>query len=78
VVRGPGADVHGPDVRQRCLEPVAALRFVEGELTFDCMEATKDYLRRDGKPMAFCTDKHTYSTADSVNPVPRKYEVPRD
>jgi transposase len=35
------------------------LRFVEGESTFDYMEATKDYLRRYGKPVAFYTDKHT-------------------
>ena len=35
------------------------LRFVDGESTFDYMEATKDYLRRYGKPVAFYTDKHT-------------------
>ena len=35
------------------------LRFVESESTFDYMEATKDYLRRYGKPVAFYSDKHT-------------------
>jgi hypothetical protein len=34
------------------------LRFVEGESTFDYMAATKDYLRRYGKPVAFYSDKH--------------------
>jgi hypothetical protein len=35
------------------------LRFVEGESTFDYMNATKDYIRRHGKPVAFYSDKHT-------------------
>jgi hypothetical protein len=35
------------------------LRFVDGESTFDYMEAAKEYLRRYGKPVAFYTDKHT-------------------
>jgi len=35
------------------------LRFVEGASTFDYMNATKDYIRRHGKPVAFYSDKHT-------------------
>src|ERR1700722_1255265 len=35
------------------------LRFVEGESTFDYMEATKLYIERYGKPVAFYSDKHT-------------------
>jgi len=35
------------------------LRFVEGESTFDYMNATQDYLRRHGKPVAFYSDKHS-------------------
>jgi len=35
------------------------LRFVEGESTFDYMQATKLYIERYGKPVAFYSDKHT-------------------
>jgi hypothetical protein len=35
------------------------LRFVEGESTFDYMQATKTYIERYGKPVAFYSDKHT-------------------
>ena len=35
------------------------LRFVEGESTFDYMQATKRYIERYGKPVAFYSDKHT-------------------
>jgi transposase len=35
------------------------LRFVEGESTFDYMQATKSYIERYGKPVAFYSDKHT-------------------
>jgi hypothetical protein len=35
------------------------LRFVEGESTFDYMEATRLYIERYGKPVAFYSDKHT-------------------
>jgi transposase len=34
------------------------LRFVEGEATFDYMQAAKSYLRHYGKPIAFYDDKH--------------------
>jgi transposase len=34
------------------------LRFVEGEATFDYMQAAKSYLQRYGKPLAFYDDKH--------------------
>jgi len=35
------------------------LRFVEGESTFDYMQATRTYIERYGKPVAFYSDKHT-------------------
>lgn len=35
------------------------LRFVEGESTFDYMQATRLYIERYGKPVAFYSDKHT-------------------
>ena len=35
------------------------LRFVEGESTFEYMQATKSYIERYGKPVAFYSDKHT-------------------
>ncbi len=35
------------------------LRFVEGESTFDYMLATKQYIERYGKPVAFYSDRHT-------------------
>jgi len=35
------------------------LRFVEGESTFDYMQATRTYLERYGKPLTFYSDKHT-------------------
>jgi hypothetical protein len=35
------------------------LRFVESESTFDYFEATKTYLRRYGRPVAFYSDKHS-------------------
>jgi hypothetical protein len=35
------------------------LRFVEGESTFDYMQATKTYIERYGKPVCFYSDKHT-------------------
>jgi hypothetical protein len=35
------------------------LRFVEGESTFDYMQATRLYIERYGKPIAFYSDKHT-------------------
>jgi hypothetical protein len=35
------------------------LRFVEGESTFDYMQATKQYIERYGKPVAFYSDRHT-------------------
>ena len=35
------------------------LRFVEGESTFDYMTATRRYIERYGKPVAFYSDKHT-------------------
>jgi transposase len=35
------------------------LRFVEGESTFDYMRATKQYIQRYGKPVAFYSDRHT-------------------
>jgi transposase len=35
------------------------LRFAEGESTFDYMQATKLYIERYGKPVAFYSDKHT-------------------
>lgn len=35
------------------------IRFVQGESTFEYMQATKDYLRRYGKPIALYSDKHT-------------------
>jgi transposase len=35
------------------------IRFAEGESTFEYMEATKTYLTRYGKPVAFYSDKHT-------------------
>jgi hypothetical protein len=35
------------------------LRFIEGESTFDYMQATKLYIERYGKPVAFYRDKHT-------------------
>lgn len=38
---------------------IQLLRFVEGESTFDYMQATKVYLRRYGSPVAFYSDKHT-------------------
>src|SRR4051812_50063076 len=34
------------------------LRFVPTESTFDYFEATRAYLRRHGKPVAFYSDKH--------------------
>jgi transposase len=35
------------------------LRFVEGESTFDYMQATKIYIERYGKPVALYSDKHS-------------------
>jgi hypothetical protein len=35
------------------------LQFVEGESTFDYMQATRLYIERYGKPIAFYSDKHT-------------------
>ncbi len=35
------------------------LRFVESETTFDYFEATRTYLERHGKPVAFYSDKHS-------------------
>jgi hypothetical protein len=35
------------------------LRFVEVESAFDYFEATRSYLRRHGKPVAFYSDKHS-------------------
>jgi hypothetical protein len=34
------------------------LQFVESESTFDCFAATRAYLERYGKPVAFYSDKH--------------------
>jgi hypothetical protein len=35
------------------------LRFVQTESTFDYFAATATYLRRHGKPVAFCSDQHS-------------------
>lgn len=35
------------------------LRFVDSESTFDYFDATKAYLRRHGRPVAFYSDKHS-------------------
>lgn len=35
------------------------LRMVESESTFAYMEATREYIERHGKPVAFCSDKHS-------------------
>ncbi|HZX94527.1 MAG TPA: hypothetical protein VFE90_08420 [Myxococcales bacterium] len=35
------------------------LRFVEVESAFDYFASTRAYLERHGKPVAFCSDKHS-------------------
>src|SRR3954469_22652257 len=64
VVRGPRPAVHALGVRRRRDEPSYApallhLRFVPTESTFDYFEATRAYLQRHGKPVAFDSDKHS-------------------
>jgi transposase len=43
------------------------LRFVEGESTFDYMQATKTYIERYGKPVSFYSDKHTVFHASEAS-----------
>ena len=38
---------------------IGELRFVPSESTFDYFEATKNYIRRHGRPVAFYSDKHS-------------------
>ena len=38
---------------------IGELRFVPSESTFDYFEATKSYLKRHGRPVAFYSDKHS-------------------
>lgn len=38
---------------------IGELRFVRSESTFDYFEATKSYLRRHGRPVAFYSDRHS-------------------
>src|SRR3954469_3408266 len=64
VVRGPRPAVHALGVHRRRDEPSHApallhLRFVPTESTFDYFEATRAYLQRHGKPVAFYSDKHS-------------------
>ena len=55
--RGPKCTllVYIDDATGRLLE----LRFVESESTFDYFHATRRYLERHGKPVAFYSDKHS-------------------
>ena len=48
------------------------LRFVEGESTFDYMEATKLYIERYGKPVALYSDKHTVFRVNKRSAVRRQ------
>ncbi|MFT4571520.1 MAG: hypothetical protein ACI91F_002411 [Candidatus Binatia bacterium] len=38
---------------------IMEMRFAESEATFDYFEATRSYLRRFGKPVAFYSDRHS-------------------
>src|SRR3954447_1446055 len=49
---------HCPPVAQVAGEDLMHLRFVPTESTFDYFEATRAYLQRHGKPVAFYSDKH--------------------
>lgn len=40
------------------------LRFVASESTFDYFRATRSYLERHGKPVAFYSDKHSIFRVD--------------
>jgi hypothetical protein len=57
MVRRPGSKVHRlvyvDDATSRLME----LRFVQSESTFDYFEATRSYLERHGKPVAFYSDQ---------------------
>jgi hypothetical protein len=47
------------------------LRFVASESTFDYFQATREYLARHGKPVAFYSDKHAIFRVNKVGAVGR-------
>jgi hypothetical protein len=52
------------DATERLME----LRFARSESTFDCFEATENYLQRHGKPVAFYSDKHAIFRVNAKEP----------
>jgi hypothetical protein len=45
------------------------LRFVASESAFDYFRATRDYLQRHGKPIAFYSDKHSIFRVNSKDAI---------
>jgi hypothetical protein len=47
------------------------LRFVVSESAFDCFRATRAYLERHGKPVAFYSDKHSIFRVNAKDAIGR-------
>jgi hypothetical protein len=57
VVRGPGTAVHAAGVRRRRNEPADARAFHGHRIDLQLLRATRTYIERHGKPVAFYGDK---------------------
>jgi hypothetical protein len=61
--------MHPARLHRRRHQPADASQFVESESTFDYFVATRAYLERYGKPVAFYSDKHSVFRVNSKDAV---------